>query len=114
MIGQLFGGGFDRGDADDMVRCKSHDALTRGPFPGTASGEIPTYHDHGRCREVYGEESVRNVERAEAKEYAVPCPSCVIPAGVAADHDLATPRDVATAMGDDAPDLVLETIEVTD
>jgi hypothetical protein len=113
MIGGLFGGGFDRGDRDDMVRCKSYDALTAGPFPGTLDGEIPCYHDHAGCRETQGEENVRNIERREAKEYAVPCPECVVPAGVASDGDLATPRDVADAM-DDPPDLVVDTIEVTD
>lgn len=111
MIGQLFGGGFDRGDRDDIVRCKSYDGLTAGPFPGTFDGEIPTYHDHAGCRETQGEEGVRNVERQVAREYALPCPECVIPAGVASDHDLETPRDVLEAM-DDPPDLAVETAEL--
>ena len=113
MIGRLLGDDFDRGDDGDMVRCKARSWLRRGPFPGSYSGEIPTYHEHPRCPEGRREERMRNIERAEAQEYAVPCPECVIPAGVAADDDLATPRDVADAM-DDPPDLVVKTIEVTD
>ena len=112
MFGKLLGDDFDRGDPDDIVRCRTRGALTAGPFPGTVDGEIPCYHDHAGCRETQGEENVRNIERREAREYAVPCPECVIGAGVAADHDLATPRDVAEAMSN-PPDLVLETIEVT-
>jgi len=111
MIGQLFGDDFDTGDRDDMVRCKSRDMLTAGHFPGTVDGEIPTYHDHAGCRETQGEEGVRNVERAEAREYAIPCPECVVPAGVAADHDLETPRDVLEAMPD-PPDLAVRTAEL--
>jgi hypothetical protein len=113
MIGKLLGSGFDGGDPDDEVRCKSREWLTRGMFPGTADGEIPVYHEHARCPDGRREERVRNVERATAREYAVPCPACVIGAGVAADDDLGTPRDVAEAM-DEPPDLVVETIEVTD
>ena len=113
IIGKLLGDGLDGGDPDDEVRCKSKEWLTRGMFPGTADGEIPVYHDHARCPDGRREERVRKVERATAQEYAVPCPECVVPAGVAADDDLATPKDVLDAM-DEPPDLAVETAEVMD
>ena len=111
MIGRLLGDGLDTGDPADEVRAPDHGWVTRGPFPGTADGEIPTYHEHGRCRETRREAQVRYVERQVAREYAVPCPACVIGAGVAADHDLETPRDVLDAM-DDPPELAVETAEL--
>ena len=111
MIGKLLGDDFDRGEPDDIVRCKSRTALTAGPFPGTFDGEIPAYHEHAGCRETQGEENVRNIERQVAREYAIPCPECVVPAGVASDHDLETPRDVLEAM-DDPPGLAVRTAEL--
>jgi len=113
MIGKLLGDGLDRGDPADEVRAPDRDWVTRGAFPGTYSGELPVYHEYARCRETRRKRRMRNVERATAQEYAVPCPECVIPAGVAADDDLATPRDVLDAM-DDPPDLALKTAEITD
>lgn len=95
----------ERSDIEGKVWLKGRERLLAGQF---AVDAIPVYHDRLRCPVAHerGAERMRRWDPAEAREYAVPCPDCVVPADESDGLD--SPRDVLDALGDDAPELALQ------